>query len=227
MTLHLLDNVVWNCLAGPHVRFSTGTSSARRYAPGFTPIIGFADAKRPDFAALEQYCEPGEHFYCADWSGPAPAGWQIITDAIGHQMVWAAAVPAADEKLAALRLGPEHVPQVLDLIAISPPGPFGPRTIELGEYFGVFEGTRLAAVAGERMEAGAFTEISGVSTHPDFQGRGYARRLILKLVRRQMQRKRQPFLHVMDDNLHARGLYARMGFRHHQQMVLRVVAREQ
>ncbi len=31
-------------------------------------------------------------------------------------------------------------------------------------------------MAGERMHAEGFTEISGVCTHPQFQGRGLARR---------------------------------------------------
>ena len=71
-----------------------------------------------------------------------------------------------------------------------------------------------------------YTEVSGVCTHPDFQGRRYARRLMLKLIRLEMLRGQTPFLHVMHDNVHARGMYERMGFRDHQQMALRVVSRQ-
>ena len=115
--------------------------------------------------------------------------------------------------------------QALELAALTRPGPFGPRTIELGEYFGCFEGERLVAMAGERMHAGTLREISGVCTHPDFQGRGLARRLMAKLVRRQMQRGETPFLHVMRGNARARRLYARMGFRARRESVVRVIAR--
>lgn len=231
MTVELLDNIVWNSLAGPHAAFSAGTSEARRYARGFSPIVGFANAERPDFAALDAYCEPGEHFYCAGWTGGTSPGWQIDADTTGHQMVWDAPLPAPDDALAAIRLETHHVPQMEELVAIKPPGPFAPRTIELGEYYGVFDGGRggnggrLVAMAGERMQAGTFREISGVCTHPDFQGRGYARRLMMKLVRLEMQRGQTPFLHVMRDNVHARGLYERMGFHDHRQMALRVVSR--
>ena len=122
-------------------------------------------------------------------------------------------------------LGPAHADQAVALAALTRPGPFGPRTIELGEYFGCFEGGRLVAMAGERMHAGDLHEISGVCTHPDFQGRGLARRLVARLVRRQLARGETPFLHVMRDNAGAHGLYLRMGFRDHAEPVVRVLAR--
>ena len=225
MALHLLDNIVWHALAGPHVRFSAGTGTAKRYAPGFSPIVGFADAARPDFAALAPYCEPGEHFYCGGWSGPAPAGWLIHADETMDQMVWGAAVPAGESAVDAVRLGPEHAARMLELVALTHPGPFGPRTPELGEYIGVFEGARLIAMAGERMQAGDLREVSGVCTHPDSTGRGLARGLVEILVRRQLARGQTPFLHVMQANERARALYARMGFAHHQSLAVRVVAR--
>ena len=95
----------------------------------------------------------------------------------------------------------------------------------MASYYGVFDGSRLVAMAGERMEAGPLREVSGVCTHPDFQGRGLARRLIAKIVRKEIERGQMPFLHVMRDNVHARQLYERMGFRVHQEMPLRVVSR--
>ena len=225
MTTQLLDNIVWHSLIGPHACYSTGTDQARRYAPGFSPIIGFADAERPDFAALAAYCAPGEQLYCVGWSGPAPCGWQIDVDAVVHHLVWQGGLPAADEQFDAVRLGPEHAPKMLELVATTHPGPFAARTGELGEYYGVFEAGRLVAMAGERMAAGPFREISGVCTLPDFQGRGLARRLLEKLVRLQLQRGQTPILHVMRDNSVARRVYGRMGFGQDQALPLRVVSR--
>jgi predicted GNAT family acetyltransferase len=80
-------------------------------------------------------------------------------------------------------------------------------------------------MAGERMRAGALREISGVCTHPDFQGRGLARRLMTKLVWREMQRGETSCLHVMRDNRKAAGLYERMGFRLHRESVVRVISK--
>ena len=78
-------------------------------------------------------------------------------------------------------------------------------------------------MAGERMCAGDLHEVSGICTHPDFQGRGLARKLTLKLVRRQMQRGKTPFLHVMSHNTPARALYEKLGFRNYCETVVRVV----
>ena len=222
---HLLDNIVWHTLTGPHARFAAGTADARRYARGFSPIVGFADPTCPNWDALAAYCEPGEHFYCDGWSGAPPSGWRLDTESTMFKMVWEADIPAAEEEPEALMLGPQHAQQAFELADLTRPGPFGPRTIELGEYFGCFEGERLVAMAGERMHAGSLREISGVCTHPDFQGRGLARRLVTKLIVRQMRRNETPFLHVMHDNRSAHRLYERMGFRDYRESAVRVMSR--
>jgi len=222
----LLDNIIWNSLTGAQVRFAAGTGGARRYARGFSPIVGFADPQRPDFDALAPYCEAGEHFYCSGWSGPAPAGWRIEADATMCLMVRAhGAAPGsmADEAGDAVRLGPQHAQQALELAELTRPGPFGLRTIELGDYFGYLEHGRLVAMAGERMQAGSFRELSGVCTHPDYQGRGLARRLMSRLLALQHARGETTFLHVMSANAAARGLYERMGFRNYLEPVVRVI----
>ena len=221
---HLLDNIVWHTLAGPQAKYAAGTGDARRYARGFSPIVGFADAECPNFGALTPYCEPGEHFYCDGWSGTAPAGWHVDAEATMFKMVWEGTIPALDDAPEVVRLAAEHAPQALELATLTSPGPFGPRTIELGEYFGCFEGPRLVAMAGERMFAGGLREISGVCTHPDFQGRGLARRLMVKLIRRQMLRNETPFLHVMRANSSAHGLYKRMGFHVYRESIVRVIS---
>ena len=223
MDLALLDNIVWHALSGPQKRFSAGTAHARRFAPGFSPIVGFADPARPDFAALIPHCVAGEHFYCDGGPRPADAAWQVDSEATMYKMVWEGAMPH-DDAPEAVRLGVPHAARALELARLTRPGPFGPLTLELGDYFGVFEGEQLIAMAGERMFAGSLREISGVCTHPDFQGRGWARRLMHGLIRREMQRGETPFLHVMTENGTAWRLYQRMGFRILRESVVRVVS---
>jgi GNAT superfamily N-acetyltransferase len=222
--LTLLDNIFWNALSGPHARFSEGTATAKRFAHGFSPILGFADPLRPDFAAIAPFCDAGEHFYTDLWDGPAPAGWTVDFESTMYKMVWDAPTPEDDPAPDATPLRPGHAEQALALALLTNPGPFGIRTIELGEYFGLFEGERLVAMAGERTAAGTLREISGVCTHPDFQGRGHAGRLVRKLIRRQVARGETPFLHVMSTNLAGHGLYGRMGFRDYRETVVRVVS---
>lgn len=219
-----LDHIFWHTLTGPHAKFAAGAGGARRYARGFSPILGFADAARPDFAALAPYCEPGERFYCEGWTGAAQDGWRIDAESTMFRMLWNGPPPAADAAPDAARLGPEHAEQALELALLCRPGPFGPRTIELGDYFGYFDGARLIAMAGERMFVPGLREISGVCTHPDYQGKGMARKLVAKLARRQMARAETPFLHVMRDNEAAHQLYLRMGFGDYLESVVRVVS---
>ena len=222
---YLLDNIMWNCLSGPHAKFATGAGSVRRYAPGFSAIVGAEDPEKPDFETLRNFCAPGDSFYFDVWAGPVPAGWQIDKEARMFKMVWEAPLPAEDEAPDAVLLRPEHFEQALELARLTNPGPFGIRTPELGEYFGFFEGGKLIAMAGERMCAGDLHEVSGICTHPDHQGRGLARKLTLKLVRRQMLRGKTTFLHVMSHNQAARGLYEKMGFRNYRETVVRVATR--
>jgi ribosomal protein S18 acetylase RimI-like enzyme len=221
----LLDNIMWNCMTGPHAKFATGSGSVRRYAPGFSPIVGCENPEQPDFDTLRNYCEPGESFYFDIWSGSAPAGWRIDREARMFKMVWEVPMPAEDAAPDAVLLRPEQYEHAVALARLTNPGPFGIRTPELGEYFGFFEGNQLVAMAGERLCVGDLHEVSGICTHPDFQGRGLARKLTLKLVRRQMQRGKTTFLHVMSHNTPARGLYEKMGFRNYLETVVRVVTR--
>lgn len=223
--LDLLDNIFWHTLTGPHAHFATGAGEARRYAPGFSPILGFATLDRPDFAALRPYCSAGERFYCGGWSGPMPPGWTLEAESLMCCMRFeGGAMPEADEPTSAVRLGAAHAPQAVELARLTNPGPFGLRTIELGEYYGCFDGERLIAMAGERMHAGDMREVSGVCTHPDFQGQGHARKLMVKVMRREFARGEVPFLHVMSANATARRLYERLGFRVHHEQVVRVVS---
>lgn len=222
---HPLDNPIWHTLTGVHARFSVGSDTARRFAPGFSPILGFADPARPDLAALSAHCTSGEHFYAAGWRGIVPAGWALDEESTMFRMVWAGETPSEVGSDTVVRLGPEHAEQALALATLTAPGPFGLRTIELGDYFGIFDSDRLVAMAGERMRAGRFSEISGVCTHPDFQGRGLASTLMRILIRRQTARGETPFLHVMHANLGAHRLYLGMGFRDFCEPVVRVISR--
>ena len=219
-----LLNVVWDSLSGHHARFSAGSDVARRYADGFSPIAGFADPRDPDLASLKPFCRPEDRIFTEGWSGPVPSDWQVHSESIVVKMVWDGDVPAEDPAPDAVPLTPEHAPAALALTQVTRPGPFGLRTLELGEYFGFFEDGKLLAMAGERMRSGAWHELSGVCTDPAYQGRGLARRLSLKIVRRQHARGERTFLHVMQANNVARDLYERLGFRTYRESVLRVIS---
>jgi hypothetical protein len=167
--LAVLDNIAWHTLVGPHAAHAAGAGDVRRYARGFSAFAAFADVAHPDFDALAPYCDVDERFYTAGWSGAVPGGSQVEHDATMLQMRWAAPVPEAGAASDAVALDAAvHGAQALELATLTRPGPFGPRTVELGDYLGLFDGGRLVAMAGERMAAGGWREVSGVCTQMGF-----------------------------------------------------------
>src|ERR1700732_4060966 len=107
----------------------------------------------------------------------------------------------------------EDAPEMLELATLTEPGPFLARTHTMGNFLGIRIGGRLAAMAGERMRFPGYTEVSGVCTHPDFRGRGLARRLSAAVAARIEARGDQPFLHAWKSNHSAISLYEGLGFK--------------
>ena len=126
----------------------------------------------------------------------------------------------------AISLGCADVPEVLELVAQTQPGPFLERTIELGDYVGIRREGALVAMAGERFRLDDWTEISAVCTRPDYQGQGLASGLIAALVANIERRSQRSFLHVLATNTAAIRLYEQLGFRVRQTVKLTVVTRE-
>lgn len=216
----ILDNIVWHTLVGPHFPFTIGNHSVRRYAHGLPPIVAFRDIRHPDWHALGQLMNSGERMYCDGLAGSVPAGWRIDGEGLLIKMIWDGPV-GMEHDLApeAVRLHLHSAAAAVELASLTNPGPFTSRTLELGEYFGIFDEARLVAMAGSRRCAGGFSEITGVCTHPAFTGRGLARRLVAKLLQRQLLLGERPFLRVMSHSAAARQLYLRVGFRDYAQSV--------
>jgi ribosomal protein S18 acetylase RimI-like enzyme len=220
-----LANLFWRAFTGTQAHLATGNDRGRRYLPGFPPIIAFADPAKPDFDSLADLCEPGVRFYIAEWKGAAPQGWKMEIDTMMCAMILDDRARRVNLPKDILRLGDEHVAQMVALAAQTKPGPFAQRPMEIGEWYGILDGARLVAMAGERAADGAFREISGVCTLPEYQGRGYARVLTERVIQSQLARGLAPFLHVASANARARALYERMGFVVDQEVAMRVVTR--
>jgi predicted GNAT family acetyltransferase len=109
-------------------------------------------------------------------------------------------------------LGIQDSSEMIELTSLTKPGPFGTRTHELGNYLGIRREGKLVAMAGERLKVPGYTEVSAVCTHPDHTGNGYARVLMMEIVRRIRDRGETPFLHVRGDNARAIDLYKLLGF---------------
>jgi predicted GNAT family acetyltransferase len=106
----------------------------------------------------------------------------------------------------------QHVPAMLALTKLTNPGPFAERTIDFGNYEGIFKHGELAAMAGFRTQPSPYIEVSAVCTHPDHHGKGYARQLVRRKTQQILTTAGFPFLHVRNDNYTAIKLYQKLGF---------------
>jgi predicted GNAT family acetyltransferase len=212
--LHLLDNPVWHALVGPQVKFATGQGLARHYVHDIAPFSAITEATDEAYANLAVGLPKGQEARLfRPLEEPTPVGWENISSRPIMQMtavdIQAPHVAARNDLIA---LGADDMQDMLALAAIAKPGPFGPRTFQLGRFIGYRENGRLLAMGGERFHLPGFVELSAISVHPDARGAGLGSAITRQLACLALARGENPFLHVLPDNP-AMALYHRLGFR--------------
>ncbi|POM27363.1 Mycothiol acetyltransferase [Actinomadura rubteroloni] len=214
---HPLDNPVHSSLDGPHAAFAERHGSAVRYSPDVSPFGALPiEPSASDWADAATLAGPGGQFIVAGVSS-FPEDWERIFTIPGVQLVGAAASGQPDPETVVLT--PADVPEMLELVARTEPGPFASRTIELGTYLGIRRDGRLIAMAGERMHPPGHTEISAVCTDPDHRGHGLATRLVRAVIAGIHARGETPFLHAAASNITAIRLYESLGFHLRRELV--------
>lgn len=207
----LLDNPVWSALSGVQAGFADTYGRAARFRAEVSPFHALADAADPaSWADLAVLTDGDEAVLLPAGPDTAGEGWEVTARFQGVQLVGDAVRGEADPE--AQRLTAADVPEMLDLVARTRPGPFGPRTIELGTYLGIRRDGRLVAMAGERMRLPGWTEVSAVCTDPAFRGHGFAGRLVNAVAAGILERGETPFLHAAAGNTGAIRLYEKLGF---------------
>jgi ribosomal protein S18 acetylase RimI-like enzyme len=206
-----LANPVLAALTDRHRGFAQQKGRVLRYQPDVAPFAGLpAEPTAEDWADLAALAGKGGLAVFIGAPRPAPQGWRAGMTLPGIQMTGDALETAPDPD--AVVLGPGDVPEMLDLVARTQPGPFLERTVALGTYLGIRREGALVAMAGERLRVPGRTEISAVCTDPAWQGHGFAARLIRAVGAGIRARGEQPFLHSTASNTGAIRLYARLGF---------------
>jgi predicted GNAT family acetyltransferase len=214
MKRHLLDRAVWNALSTQQTNFAVGGDRARRFAPDIGSLAAACDDSTQSLEALAELI-PADGKLILLQAEPIvlPPGVDTVLTAPGVQMVLENFKPVCGDSNSIQRLDEEDIPEMLALATLTKPGPFEIGTPKLGEFWGIKERGKLLAMAGERMKHSGYSEVSGVCTHPEARGRGFARALSAKIAERILERGDTPYLHAYAGNRPAIQLYESLGFR--------------
>ena len=207
-----LDNPVWHSLASQHASLARRAGNAARYPAAVAPFAAVGACEARAAADLADLVDLDETVLIVGPAPPFDARWRAQHLEDIAQMTCAARLPVADGP-PVLELNATHTAEVLELTARVYPHYFRPRTVDMGRYFGIYDGAKLAAITGERLRFEGHTELSAICTDPAYLGRGYATRLVALLVNDVLDRGDLPFLHVSHRNARALALYEHLGFR--------------
>lgn len=210
----LLYNPVYNSLLSGDAHLGSGTETVKYFDEEVSPFAGFHQDYANGFDDLFKALPAGRKIlYATPEEIKEPPGWKIIVGIKGRQFVLNDGSNPGDYSIQPVPLDNSHVEEMIQLATLTKPGPFAARTIEFGHYHGIFQNNKLAAMTGQRLHVGNYTEVSAVCTHPDHTGKGFAAALMIHQLNFIRSQGQVPFLHVRADNDRAIALYERLGFK--------------
>ena len=210
MSEHKLDNPVWYSLSETHKNFGIDFGTTKFYHPDYCPFGGFTtfDTIKD---AVSEYAKLTSSFYVFGQKPIVPENLKLNNELLCLQMIIHDRINISiDDQI--VRLGEEHLDDLLELVKIAYPEYFKIKTYTLGSYYGIYKNNQLVAITGERMQMDDFIEVSAVITHPDHTGKGYAKQLVAHTVNTIFAQNKTPFLHVSEANVGAVKLYEKLGF---------------
>ncbi len=210
----LLHNPVYHALVTGDKAFNFGNKNVRFFEKEVSPFAGFDDNYENGFKELHTLLpQDRKILFARPQQIQIPKNWKTIVQVSGLQFVLDHYLPQEGFAIEPIPLGPENIAEMIQLTALTKPGPFNQRTIEFGYYYGIFQNKQLLAMTGQRLHVADFTEISAVCTHPDYLGKGFAGALLRHQINLILGMGQIPFLHVRADNRRAIELYERVGFK--------------
>ncbi|SDD35389.1 GNAT family N-acetyltransferase [Pedobacter soli] len=221
---HLLDNPIFHALNTAHGHFAKGTDEVKYYLKDIAAFAGLKDNSAENLQTLYEISEPDSLFVVFSKTPlTIAAPWTLLLQIDMFQLVYEGpnVTEGANKELA--DLNHSHITEMAALVELTKPGPFLSKTIELGNYTGIFAENQLIAMAGHRFFPAPYREVSAVCTHPDHLGKGHAFKILQEQIRRILNRKEIPFLHVKNDNLGAIKLYEKLGFKIRTEMTAYVI----
>jgi ribosomal protein S18 acetylase RimI-like enzyme len=221
-----LDNPIWSALNSVDQRLNIGDAEVSYFDSEVSPFVGMQDwGDEAQLNALEKLPSGRSWFVMREGGVKFIDDFvQVITIPL-YQMVCQDFKSNLLSEVDVRQLGKDHLDEMLSLTALTKPGPFMSRTMEFGNYKGLFVGERLVSMAGERLHVEGHTEVSAVCTHPDHVGKGFGAHMLSVLSADVIAKGNIPFLHVRQDNERAIGMYQRLGYEVSRKMFFAIFRR--
>src|SRR5688572_1081860 len=224
---HVLDNMIWNAITTGNNDIAVKSGDVGCYLPEIAPFAGMKVFNEANLKKLFEFIPADRSVAISSLNrmDHDESKWKLLQPMDVTQMVYEHPLNTFTNRNSPLivPLTEEHVPQMMELTALTRPGPFLQQTIRFKNYFGIFIGDRLAAMSGQRMHPMPYMEVSAVCTNPDFRGKGYAKALMLHVMKIILDNSFTPFLHVLSDNTNAIELYKTIGFKTRKQIFVDVI----
>ena len=210
---HVLDNPAWSALSSGNQNLASGNEMVKYFDKEISPFVGLHQYTHENLDLLHKTLpDSTPRFLIAPNEIHFQKQWKVLGTLKGFQMIHDSNLGDKPELPDIVPLIHAHVPQMLALTQLTNPGPFVSKTIEFGHYRGIIKDDKLVAMAGQRLHAFNYTEVSAVCTHPNYLGNGYARQLLQYHIYRMKAVGKTPFLHVRFDNDRAIKVYKDLGF---------------
>jgi GNAT superfamily N-acetyltransferase len=224
----MFTNPVWHALQTRQRRFAQYAGEACKCEADVAPFAAVAKRDEEASRQLHSLLAPNEIVYTMGAAPTEVPGLAVQGTIAGLQMCFPenGEIPAGGHpEIEILELSCEDAAEMVELTTIAFPGYFRIRTCEMGSYYGVRIGGQLVSMAGERFAFDRYVEISGVCTHPEHTGHGYAAGLITRLLLDHRRDGWLSCLHLSAANTRAKDLYERMGFTVNREVTFHRVAR--
>lgn len=212
-SIQILDNPVWNALHTTNQQLATGNEQAKYIKRDVGLFAGLRSNSVEELVSLKTLLPAGGAVILfVPNEITIPPTWKIKLKRDILQMIYNKKEVAIVDRNGIISLNDRHIPAMLELTHMTNPGPFFQRTIDLGNYEGIFDGDKLIAMTGRRLQPDPFIEVSAVCTHPLYTGKGYGAKLVKSQVGSILNESKTPFLHLYPDNTAALKLYEKIGF---------------
>lgn len=221
---NVLDNPIWFGALTGNSTLSKGEGNIRFFDDDVSNFVGFPQPSSELLSSLHAIWdrEGPAFFITADKFTHIPDKWNLVYQTQIHQMV-GTSVTTREIENRLVALNQKDAPAMLALATLTAPGPFLINTLDYGNYYGIYEGDKLAAMAGCRTAPDPYIEISAVCTHPDFRGKGYGAIVTQNIINKILETPGKiPFLHANTENNQALRVYKKLGFHERKLMWVHV-----